>query len=72
MEFLIALLINLLIFALIVCVVFWVIDVIGAAFTAQPKFIMLIKAIIALIVLLWLLELVFGRGVAFYPIHPIR
>lgn len=72
MEFLIALLINVLILALVVIVLFWILGLIAAALEAPPKIVLIIKAIIGLIVLLWLLQILFGAGVTFYPIHRIH
>ena len=72
MELLIGLLINLLIIALIVVVVFWVLGILAAAFELPPKIIVIVKAIIALIVLLWVIEILLGSTPGFYPIHLHR
>lgn len=71
MEFLIALLINLLIIAFFVVVVFWVIGLLAAAFEVPPKVIAILKAIIALIFLLWVLQILLGHAPGFYtlPLH---
>lgn len=68
MEFLIALLINLLVIALIVLVVFWVLGIIATALELPPKIIAVVKAILALIVLLWVIEILLGHAPGFYAL----
>lgn len=72
MEFLIALIINLLVLALIVLFIFWIVGLIASAFEVPPKIVAIIKAIIGLIVLLYLLQILFGTGPAFYPLRLPR
>lgn len=65
MEFIIGLLINLLIIALIVAIIFWVLGMFGL----PANIIQIVRAIIALIVLLWLIQILLGNANGFYPVH---
>ncbi len=69
MDLLIGLLINLLILALIICVLFWVLGMIASALELPPKIIAIVKCIVALICLLWIIEILLGGAVGFYPVH---
>jgi len=72
MTFIIGLLINLLILALIVLVVLWVFDMVAKALECPPNIYAIVKAIIILLALLMFLGAVFGGGWGgFYPIHRI-
>lgn len=66
MEFLIALLINLLVCVILILVVFWIIGLFAEEI--PPRILKVVKAIITLIFLLWLLEVLFGHGPTFYPV----
>lgn len=68
MELLIGLLINLLILALIVVVVFWVLGILASAFELPPKIVVIVKAIIVLIILLWVIQVFLGNTTGFYPV----
>lgn len=71
MEYLVALLINLLILAIIVVVVFWVLGLLAETLGFPPKVLTLLKAIIALIVLLWLVHALSWHGAMIYPL-PVK
>jgi hypothetical protein len=66
MLFVIALLINLLILALIVLVVLWVVDLVAGAIVFPPKIVAIVKAIIVLIALLVFIESLTGGWAGFY------
>ena len=69
MTFIIGLLINLLILALIVVIVLWVLDLVASAVGFPPKAVAIIKAIIVLIALLVLLSSLTGGWAGFYHYH---
>jgi len=72
MAFIIGLLINLLILALIVLIVLRVIDIAASAMEIPPKITGIIKAIIILLALLMFLSALTGGWVGFYPVHRIQ
>ena len=69
MGFIIGLLFNLLILALIVVIVLWVLDVIAKAIGVPSHIYGVIKAIIILLALLIFVSAIYWGGWTFYPIH---
>lgn len=64
MEFLLALVINLLILALFILLIFWVLGMLGL----PENILKIAKAIIGIVVLIWLLEVVLGHAPGFYTL----
>lgn len=66
MTFIISLLINLLVLALIVFIILWVIDLLAGAIGFPPKVVAIFKAIVVLIALLMLIQTLLGGWTGFY------
>lgn len=72
MTFIIGLLINLLILALIVVIVLWVLDMLAGALGLPPQIVGIVKAILILIALLMLISTLLGGWGGFYSPHMLK